>query len=114
VERCARLRLDSAGALHDPAFAAKAMLHRLSRRIHALDAEIAEADTELAALTEAIAPTLLAVFGVGPAAAGQLLTTAGENPTRLHSEAALARLCGVAPIPASSGNNHPPSAAPRR
>jgi transposase len=104
VERCARLRLDSAGALHDPAFAAKAMLHRLSRRIHALDAEIAEADTELAALTEAIAPTLLAVFGVGPAAAGQLLTTAGENPTRLHSEAALARLCGVAPIPASSGN----------
>ncbi|MGN6609750.1 MAG: transposase, partial [Jatrophihabitans sp.] len=28
---------------------------------------------------------------------------AGENSTRLHSEAALARLTGIAPIPASSG-----------
>ena len=33
-----------------------------------------------------------------------MLTTAGENADRLTSEAALARLCGVAPIPASSGN----------
>jgi transposase len=35
--------------------------------------------------------------------AGQLLTTAGQNPERLRSEAAFARLCGVAPVPASSG-----------
>ena len=35
--------------------------------------------------------------------AGQLLTTAGDNPDRLRSEAALAHLCGDAPIPASSG-----------
>ena len=33
----------------------------------------------------------------------QLLTTAGDNPDRLRSEAALAHLCGAAPIPASSG-----------
>lgn len=104
VERCARLRLDSAGALDDPAFTAKAMLRRLARRIHALDAEIEEANTELAELIKATAPTLLNVFGAGTEAAGQLLTTAGENAHRLHSEAALARLCGVAPIPASSGN----------
>ncbi|SCF17838.1 transposase, partial [Micromonospora mirobrigensis] len=30
-------------------------------------------------------------------------TTAGDNPDRLRSEAALAHLCGAAPIPASSG-----------
>ncbi|SDJ18949.1 Transposase IS116/IS110/IS902 family protein, partial [Nonomuraea maritima] len=35
--------------------------------------------------------------------AGQLLVTVGENHDRLHSEAAFAMLCGVSPIPASSG-----------
>lgn len=104
VTRCARLRTDPAGAMDDPAHTAKLMLRRLARRIQALDTEIAEADTELAELIKATAPTLLEVFGVGTAAAGQLLTTAGENPHRLRNEAALARLCGVAPIPASSGN----------
>jgi transposase len=43
------------------------------------------------------------MFGVGPEVAGQLLATAGDNPDRLRSEAALAHLCGAAPIPASSG-----------
>ena len=32
-----------------------------------------------------------------------MLVTAGQNIGRLHSEAAFARLCGVAPVPASSG-----------
>jgi transposase len=41
--------------------------------------------------------------GVGVDTAGQLLVTAGDNPHRLTSEAAFARLCGVAPIPVSSG-----------
>jgi transposase len=32
-----------------------------------------------------------------------LLIAAGDNPERLKSEASFAHLCGVAPIPASSG-----------
>lgn len=44
--------------------------------------------------------------GVGPETAGQLLTSAGDNPDRLRSEAAFAHLCGVAPVPASSGHTH--------
>ena len=32
-----------------------------------------------------------------------MLAAAGDNPERLRSEAAFAHLCGVAPIPASSG-----------
>jgi transposase len=32
-----------------------------------------------------------------------LLSVAGDNPERLKSEAALASLCGVNPLPASSG-----------
>jgi transposase len=31
------------------------------------------------------------------------LVAAGDNPERLRSEAAWAHLCGVAPVPASSG-----------
>jgi len=52
------------------------------------------------------APCLLALRGVGIEVAGQLLTTAGDNPDRLRSEAAFAHLCGVAPVPASSGRTH--------
>ena len=50
-----------------------------------------------------VAPTLLSLPGVGVDTAGQLLVTVGDNPIRLRSEAAFAHLCGVAPIPASSG-----------
>ena len=41
--------------------------------------------------------------GIGVEIAGQLLVTAGDNPERLKSEAGFAMLCGVAPLPASSG-----------
>ena len=53
-----------------------------------------------------MAPDLLALRGVGPEVAGQLLTSAGDNPDRITSEAAFAHLCGVAPVPASSGRVH--------
>ena len=54
----------------------------------------------------AAAPRLIAMPGVGTEVAGQLLITAGDNPDRLRSEAAFAHLCGVAPVPASSGRTH--------
>ncbi len=40
---------------------------------------------------------------MGTETAAVLLVAAGDNPERLPSEAAFAHLCGVAPIPASSG-----------
>jgi transposase len=101
VEACARLR--PGADLTDPAIAAKTALRRLAARSRALGAEIAEADRELDPLVTAAAPRLVAMMGVGPEVAGQLLVTAGDNPGRLRSEAAFAHLCGVAPIPASSG-----------
>jgi transposase len=54
-------------------------------------------------LINAAAPTMTARLGVNVEVAGQLLTTVGDNPDRMRSEAAFAHLCGVAPIPASSG-----------
>lgn len=105
VTTCARLRPD-AGDLTDPAQAVKTALRRLARRHQVLTAEVRDADGELTALVTAAGPRLLALPGVGVEVAGQLLTTAGDNPDRLHSEAAFAHLCGVAPIPASSGRIH--------
>ncbi|MGW2221166.1 transposase [Nonomuraea sp. NPDC001684] len=78
----------------------------LARRHQQLTSEIKDLDELLEPLVAAINPALLAVHGVGPDTAGQLLVTAGENHDRLDSEAAFAMLCGVAPIPASSGKTH--------
>lgn len=103
VRRCARLRVDRT-QVADPAAAVKAMLQTLARRVAYLDKEIAELDAQLGPLTADIAPATRAINGMGVHTAAQLLTTAGENAHRITSEAALARLCGTAPIPASSGN----------
>jgi transposase len=48
-------------------------------------------------------PDLPAIKGVGVETAAQLLSTCGDNPDWLNSEAAFASLCGVSPEPASSG-----------
>jgi transposase len=99
---CTRLR-PNRRALTDPVQAAKLALSTLARRIAALDVEIAQWDKHLEPLVRAVAPRTIALLGIGPQHAGQLLVTAGQNITRLHSEAAFAHLCGVDPIPASSG-----------
>ena len=46
---------------------------------------------------------LVEAFGIGPDTAAEVLIVAGDNPERIRTEAAWAKLCGVAPIPASSG-----------
>jgi transposase len=60
-------------------------------------------DEHLEQLVRAVAPRTIALLGIGPQHAGQLLVTAGQNITRLRSEAAFAHLYGVDPIPSSSG-----------
>ena len=102
IVTCAGSQPDPADAAA-PATAATIALRSLARRHQQLSAEIADLDELLEPLVAAINPGLLAVHGVGPDVAGQLLVTAGENHDRLTSEAGFAMLCGVAPIPASSG-----------
>jgi transposase len=63
----------------------------------------AELQREIGALVKAQAPELLALEGCGALTAAKLIAeTAGAR--RLPSDAKFARLAGVAPIPASSGN----------
>jgi transposase len=83
--------------------AATTALGELAQRWQHLHHQVKVLDAQLAQLLPRTAPSLLALPGVGLEVAGQLLVTAGDNPDRLTSEAAFARLCGVAPQPVSSG-----------
>ena len=78
-------------------------LKSLARRWVALSAELSQFDKVLDQLTREYASQLRDQFGVGPLTAATLLSVAGDNPGRLRNEAALAALCGVSPLPASSG-----------
>jgi transposase len=101
AQTCAHL--PQPGDLANPAGGVTAALRRLAGRYHALTAEISEADAQLAGLVKQARPDLLAIRGVGVETAAQLLSTCGDNPDRLYSDAAFASLCGVSPVPASSG-----------
>jgi transposase len=102
VTRCAGFRVNQE-QLDTPVQATKAALRAVAHRIQLLDDEIALADRRITPAITAIAPATMALPGVGPQVASQLVITAGDNPERLRSDAALAHLCGAAPVPASSG-----------
>ena len=42
-------------------------------------------------------------YGIKAGTAAEMLVLVDDNPERIHSEGALAKLCGACPIPASSG-----------
>ena len=100
VAECRRIRLLGEG----PAFEALAQaLRTLAKRWTHLSCEIKSLDRSLKQLTERAAARLLQQFGIGTQTAATLMITAGDNPERLHNEAAFAALCGVSPLQASSG-----------
>jgi transposase len=84
-------------------YAIRVALRELGRRVDFLDGQIERLDDLIIPLVTATAPGLLSLYGVGPDTAAMLLVAAGDHPERLRSEAAWAHMCGVAPIPASSG-----------
>ncbi len=100
IETCARFRVAEA---QDPVAATRFALRELARRIAHLDDELARLDTQIVPLVSRACPELLELRGVGVDTAAILLVTAGDNPDRLRTEASFAKLCGVAPLEASSG-----------
>jgi transposase len=102
IRTLAAWRPDVANAT-DPVTAYRVSLKSLARRYLELTDEIADLDELINPIVEALAPRLLERVGIGIEVAGQLLVTAGDNPGRMKSEAAFAMLCGVSPLPASSG-----------
>ena len=103
ITRCKSLR---PGHLDDPKAAAKYALRSLACRYRQLSKEIQDLRKELGRLIRTAAPALVGAFGVGPDSAAALLVAAGSNADRLRSEASFASLCGVNPIPASSGKTN--------
>ena len=101
VAKCARFRLTASVNEHT---ATKAAMRSLARRIRTLTTEIAELKAPIAELVEGTAPYLLDQPGIGPITAAQVLI-AWSHPGRCRNEAAFARLAGVAPLEASSGQH---------
>ena len=85
---------------------AKAALRAIARRWLTLDAEIRAHDADLEALTASCVPAMLEAHGISTGTAAEMLILVGDNPERIRSEAAFAKLCGVCPIPASSGKTN--------
>ena len=96
---CAALRGSTTHSSEE--FATTMALRATARRALACQAEAAELETQLAALVRQVAPSLLERAGVGPVVAGQIVAS-WSHRGRVRSEAAFARLAGVAPIEASS------------
>jgi transposase len=110
VNRCLRLRPETEDLLSLATApermhlaGTKLALRDLARRWKALDDEIKQLSAEIDALVTNAAPDLIQLHGVGTEIAGQFLVTVGDNTDRIRNEAAFAKLCGVAPQPASSG-----------
>lgn len=103
IDRCSAFRR---GPIESTTASAKHTLRALARRWLDLAAEIKEHDRVLDQLTRAASPSLRDAFGIGADTAAEMLIVFGDNPERIRSEAAFAKLCGVAPIPASSGKTN--------
>ena len=105
IDRCTAFR---PGDIINPTTSMKHALRALATRWRMLSAEIATHDEVLDTITWTAAPTLHEAFGIGTDSVAEMLIVAGDNPTRIHSEAAFAKLCGACPVPASSGvtNRH--------
>ena len=100
IKRCADLE---PGDLIDPTASIKHALRALATRWLTLSTEIGAHDEALDTLTMTAAPSLREAYGIGPDSAAEMMIVAGDNPARIRSEAAFAKLCGACPIPASTG-----------
>lgn len=89
--------------LATPEDASRHTLRSLARRWQYRQEEANEFAQMIEELVLATAPQLVKPFGIGIDTAAEILIVASDNPERIHSEAALAKLAGISPISASSG-----------
>ena len=94
------------GPITSTTASAKVSLRAIARRWLAFHEEIKGHDAYT--LTATLPPKMVQAQGIGTGTAAEMLILAGDNPERIRSEAAFAKLCGACPIPASSGkaNRH--------
>jgi len=100
LRTCAALRGSSRQGAEE--FATVMAMRATAKRALACEKEAAELEAQLDVLVRRVAPNLLDQVGIGPVVAGQVLAS-WSHRGRVRSEAAFAKLAGVAPIEASSG-----------
>lgn len=94
------------GKITSPTASAKASMRAIARRWLALHEEISTHEAELEHMVREKAPVLMEAHGISTQTVAEMLILVGDNPERIKSEAALAKMCGVCPIPASSGKTN--------
>lgn len=94
------------GSIHAPGVASMIALRDLARSYLDLTKRSAVLEEQMNHILITHYPAVLNIYGAGTISATRLVITAGGNPERIRSEAAFAALCGVAPIPASSGKTN--------
>ncbi|MFI5436449.1 IS110 family transposase [Rhodococcus baikonurensis] len=100
ARHCAALTTEH---LDSPDDSIRITLATLARRWLTLHHEAIELNQHIEALVKTTAPQLVQSYGIGTDTAAEILIVFGDNPQRIKSEAALAKLAGISPIPASSG-----------
>jgi transposase len=94
------------GEMSTPTASAKAAMRALARRWLSLHEEVQALEQDLKSLVRDRPPELMKAHGISTMTVAEMLILVGDNPERIKSEAALAKLCGVCPIPASSGKTN--------
>lgn len=97
---CAALRGSSRQSAEE--FATVLAMRATARRALSCECEAVELEAQIHALVRQMAPGWLDHLGIGPVVAAQLIVS-WSHRGRVCSEAAFAKLAGVAPIEASSG-----------
>jgi transposase len=75
---------------------------RLAQAIRDAERELTVNDNQLREIVESLAPGLLIRYGISAVTAAQAIIS-WSHPGRCRTEAAVAALAGVSPVPASSG-----------
>ena len=84
----------------DPvAYTTNLVIRNLARRVKRLNNEMREIDPMLTALVEQTAPSLLALYGLGPDTAASLLVAVGEQPRPARFGGVLGPLVWCRPAP---------------
>jgi len=100
ARHCSALRPRS---LETPDDSIRHTLRSIAKRWIALDDEVKDLVAMIEQLVVKRAPHLLDEFGIGVDTAAEILIVAGDNPERIRSEAAFAKLAGISPVPTGSG-----------
>ncbi|MEP5762749.1 MAG: transposase [Litoreibacter sp.] len=103
IRRVAALRPSD---IDDPLASKKAAMRALARSWLWLHEEVIAHDRALERLVTERVPDVMASHGIAILTIAEMLIIVGDDATRIRSQAAFAKLCGVCPISASSSKTH--------